>query len=178
MEKIDVLNEYGIRTGEVLSRKEIHRLGKIHRAVHFYLFDKSNNLLLQKRSKNTDHLPEIFSISVVGHIKAGESSFNAMKREIEEELGFNPEKMNIEFLFSFRHDYTISNNYIDKQFNDVYCCWHDFKIEDINYDKIAVTEIKFVTISEFKLMLEKDKILSSIYSNEFNDIIYFMKNKT
>jgi hypothetical protein len=30
---IDVLSETGLRTGEVLPRTEIHRLGKRHRAV-------------------------------------------------------------------------------------------------------------------------------------------------
>ena len=45
---IDMLDENGISTGEILSRKDIHRLGKIHRAVHLYLFDSSNNLLLQR----------------------------------------------------------------------------------------------------------------------------------
>ena len=36
---IDVLDESGLRTGEVLSRPNIHRLGKLHRVVHLYLFD-------------------------------------------------------------------------------------------------------------------------------------------
>lgn len=31
---IDVLDEQGHITGEILSRKEIHRLGKLHRAIH------------------------------------------------------------------------------------------------------------------------------------------------
>jgi len=62
--QIDVLDEHGNPTGEVLSRQEVHTQGKIHRAVHLYLFDKSNNLLLQRRSFNADHYPGMFSISV------------------------------------------------------------------------------------------------------------------
>jgi hypothetical protein len=59
---IDVLDEYGIRTGEILPRKEIHELGKVHRAVHLYLLSESNELLLQRRSYNTDHYPGMLSI--------------------------------------------------------------------------------------------------------------------
>ncbi|MCP3659119.1 MAG: NUDIX domain-containing protein [Bacteroidetes bacterium] len=177
MEKIDVLNEFGLRTGEVIERKEIHKLGKLHRAVHFYLFNKSNKLLLQKRSQKADHLPEIYSISVVGHIKAGESSFQALKREVNEELGLETEKLNIEFLFSFRQDYKINPNYIDKQFNDIYCCFHDFEIKDLNYEKETIVDFKLVSIEEFKLMLKSDQLLSSIYLNEFNDLVYFLKNR-
>ncbi len=55
-EKIDVLDECGLRTGKMLSKQEIHALGKLHRAVHLYLFDQANKLLLQRRSDHTDHI--------------------------------------------------------------------------------------------------------------------------
>lgn len=177
MEKIDVLDEFGIRTGEILSRKEIHKLGKIHRAIHLYLFDKSNNLLIQKRSINTDHFAEMYSISMAGHIEAGENSFKSLKRETKEELGLNPDKMNFEFLFSFRQYHKISPEYIDHQFNDVYYCWHDFKIEDIKYDTNSISEIKLISIQKFQSMIDKkSKELAPVYSKEFKDVIYFLKN--
>ncbi|MBP6952404.1 MAG: NUDIX domain-containing protein [Alphaproteobacteria bacterium] len=80
MKKIDVLDDFEIRPGEALSRKEIHYLGKIHRAFHLYLFDKSKNLLLQRRSHMTDYFPAMFSISLTGHVDAGESSAVALYR--------------------------------------------------------------------------------------------------
>ena len=52
---IDVLDEHGLRTGEVLPRRGIHRLGKIHRAVRLYLFNPKNELLLQQRTTTVDH---------------------------------------------------------------------------------------------------------------------------
>jgi len=41
----------------------------------------------------------MFSISVTGHVDAGESSSMALRREIREELGLDPTKMNIDDLF-------------------------------------------------------------------------------
>lgn len=130
---IDVLDENGIRTGEVLSRKKIHEMGKFHRAVHLYLLDQSKRLLLQKRSNQVDHFPGMFSISLSGHVDAGESSYGALKREIREELGFTPEELKVEFLFSFKQSMTVNPSYIDRQFNDVYLCFHNFDVKEINF---------------------------------------------
>ncbi len=175
---IDVLDNYGIRTGKTLSRKEIHALGKVHRAVHLYLFDKANNLLLQRRSDNTDHYPGMFSISLTGHVDAGESSREALRREIQEELGFDPTDMEIDFLFSFRQDAEISPEYIDRQFNDVYACWYDFKIEDISFDSNDISEVKLVPILEFNAMIANKKSeLSPVYSREWADVMHFLRPK-
>jgi isopentenyl-diphosphate delta-isomerase len=76
---IDVLTTSGLRTGEILPRIEIHRLGKYHRAVHLYLFNSKNEVFLQRRALTVDHFPGVFGISVTGHIKAGEFSSDCVK---------------------------------------------------------------------------------------------------
>lgn len=177
-ELIDVLDNYGIRTGQTLSREKIHELGAIHRAVHLYLFDKSNNLLLQRRSNHVDHYPGMFSISLTGHINAGESSSEALHREIREELRFNPDDMKIDFLFSFRQDAEISKTYIDRQFNDVYACYHDFKVEEVLFDTHDISEVKLVPFSEFYEMANnKESPLASVYARESADVAYFLRSK-
>ena len=176
-ELIDVLDNYGVRTGEILSRKLIHELGKIHRAVHLYLFDLSDNLLLQRRSGKTDHYAGKFGISVTGHVNAGESSTDAVRREIQEELGLAPTHMNIQFLFSFRQDARISPTYIDRQFNDVYACFHDFKIENITFDSYDISEVKLVPFSVFKEMVfHGESYLASLYARELPDVEYFLRS--
>ncbi len=49
-ELIDVLDENGIKTGEVLSRNEIHQKGLWHRAIVVAIVNKNNQVLLQQRS--------------------------------------------------------------------------------------------------------------------------------
>ncbi len=177
-EKIDVLDEYGIRTGEILSRKEIHAQGKIHRAVHLYLFDKSNNLLLQRRSMDVDHYPGMFSISMTGHIDAGESSGQTVRRELKEELGLESTNAEIDFLFSFRQDAEISPTYIDRQFNDVYACWADFTIKDIKIQFKEVSEVKLVPFEEFnKMVAGGSETLAPVYEREAKDVVYFLRNR-
>lgn len=177
-EKIDVLNDAGLRTGEVLERDAIHRYGHIHRAVHLYLFNQTGQLLLQKRTENADHYPGLFSISVAGHIEAGEISGDAVRRELHEELGLNPDGMDIRFMFSFRQDAKISDTYIDRQFNDVYLCEADFDLSDICLQESEVAEICLVSFSEFKKMVEQEEnSLVPAYSNECRDLFYFLENR-
>lgn len=177
-ENIDVLDDFGVRTGEILPRKEIHRLGKIHRAVHLYLFDNNNNLLLQRRSMETDHYPGLFSISVTGHIEAGESSNTTVRREIQEELGINADNLRIDFLFSFRQDAEINPTYIDRQINDVYAAWADFDINHVQFDKKEVSEVKLVSFSDFRRMVEDNTgELAPVYARECPDVVYFLKKR-
>lgn len=55
-EMIDVLDENGVKTGEVLSRKEVHKRGLWHRVVTIAIIDENNQILMQQRSykKDTD----------------------------------------------------------------------------------------------------------------------------
>ncbi|AWN81533.1 NUDIX hydrolase [Candidatus Cardinium hertigii] len=176
-DRIDVLDEQGIKTGEVLSRKEIHQLGKIHRTVHLYLFEnESKKLLLQRRASNLDHYPGMFSISVTGHVDAGEDSMQAVKRELQEELRIDPLLVKIDFLSSIRQDVVVTPTYIDRQFNDVYIGWADFKMEDIRFNPIEVTEVKLVPFSEFKDMVFNKKENFTLYEKECEQLLLFLKN--
>jgi isopentenyl-diphosphate Delta-isomerase len=83
----------------VLSRKEVHRLGKLHRAVHLYVFNKENDLRLRRRPESEDPYPGMLSMSVTGHVDAGESSLEAVSRELREELGLNAKDKDFKFIF-------------------------------------------------------------------------------
>jgi isopentenyl-diphosphate delta-isomerase len=173
---IDVLSETGLRTGEILSRAKIHRLGKRHRAVHLYLFNSQNELLLQRRSLTVDHAPGVFGISVTGHINAGEFSSNTVRREIEEELGIDASPLKIEFLFSYYQEAVLHETYIDRQFNDVYVTRADLDPERIPFDRSEVAEVKFVPFEEFREMyLDESSIFAQAYGNACRDLIYFLE---
>ena len=169
---IDILDSNGDPTGEVLSRKEVHRLGKFHRAVHLYLFDKENNLLLQRRPESADHYPGMLSISVTGHVDAGESSLEAVSRELREELGLNAKDKDFKFLFSSRRDAVLSPTYIDRQINDVYACWIDFDIKNITFDRTEVSEIQCVSISNFEQMVELSaENIAPVYGDDLKRVV-------
>ena len=53
-ELIDVLDENGNKTGEILSRDEIHKKGLWNRSIVVAIINKKNEILLQQRAKNKE----------------------------------------------------------------------------------------------------------------------------
>jgi isopentenyldiphosphate isomerase len=173
---IDVLSISGLRTGEILSRTEIHRLGKRHRAVHLYLFNSQNELLLQRRSLTVDHYPGVFGVSVTAHVDAGEFSSDTVKRELKEELGIDAAQLKIDFLFSYFQEALLHETYIDRQFNDVYVTRADIQPELIRFDRSEVSEVKFVPFASFLEMAgDESTVQAQVYANECRDLVYFLK---
>lgn len=88
-ELFDVVDEHDRVTG-VMTRREVHRLGLRHRAVHVLLFNTAGEVFLQKRSRFKDANPGQKSTSCAGHLDSGEHYDAAASRELGEELGLAP----------------------------------------------------------------------------------------
>ncbi len=114
----------------------------------------------------------MFSISVTGHVEAGENSWEAVVRELQEELGLDPKHVQVEFLFSIRRDAQLSPTYIDRQINDVYVGWADFKLEDIVFDREAISEVKLVPFAVFEAMVKRrSEELAGVYQEECSQLV-------
>lgn len=77
------------RAIKALPRSEIHASGLRHRAVHILVFNKADQLFLQKRSMKKDLNRGLWDTSAAGHVDAGESYTASAIRETQEELGVN-----------------------------------------------------------------------------------------
>jgi isopentenyl-diphosphate delta-isomerase len=164
---IDVLDTNGFFTGKRSTRFEIHKDGLFHRAVHVYLINAAGEILLQQRSHFVDHYPNTLSISVTGHIHAGEGGSAAAKREIHEELGISPDKYTLEFLFSAKQEATLSPSYIDRQFNDVFLCTCNSTLPEMTLDSKEVSSAAFFTMEAFvKMVAEGDSRIAPVYRKE------------
>lgn len=85
-EIFDVVNE----RDEVVDRKprrEVHRLGLRHRAVHVLVFNARSEVFLQKRSMSKDTSPGLWDSSASGHLDSGEDYDYCAVRELREEIG-------------------------------------------------------------------------------------------
>ena len=49
-EMIDVLDENGVKTGTIATRKEVHKKGLWHRAIVVAIINEKNEILIQQRS--------------------------------------------------------------------------------------------------------------------------------
>lgn len=97
-EFFDVLNEFGEFTGETATRKECHEKGLWHRAVYAFIIDNDSNILLQKRSGNKKLWPNLWDVTVGGHVDSGEFGRQALIREVKEELGIEINDNDIKYL--------------------------------------------------------------------------------
>jgi len=90
-ELFDVVDPQDRVTGQ-LPRREVHRLGLRHRAVHILVRNRAGQVFLQKRSMAKDLFPGTWDSSAAGHVGAGEDYDGTAVRELEEEIGCRPEK--------------------------------------------------------------------------------------
>ncbi len=154
MEYIDVLDENGKATGEIKTRQQIHKEGGWHKAVHAWIINDKNEILLQKRSETKDLYPDCWDISTAGHVSAGEDSIGALIREAKEELDLDLERDN------FHHVTTYKNQLINETRND----WHINEMyivemtdgQNFKFSDKEVSEVIFVTSEQFKKMLEDE----------------------
>ncbi len=84
-EILSVVNENDEVIGQ-RSRRDIHRLGLLHRAVHIFIFNEKNELFLQLRSMSKDTNPGLWDSSAAGHVDVGEDYDDCALRETAEEL--------------------------------------------------------------------------------------------
>ena len=85
-EIFDVVNE----RDEVIDRqprREVHRLGLKHRAVHVLVFNSRGEFFLQKRSPKKDTAAGLWDSSASGHLDSGEDYDACAVRELREEIG-------------------------------------------------------------------------------------------
>ncbi len=174
-ELIDVLDENGIKTGEILSRSEVHKKGLWHRIIVVAIVNEKNQVLIQQRSYNKDKNAGLWDISVTGHITTGQDSLSAAKREINEEvsvnIGYRVDVKDFRYMFSYRKEEKVNEEHMDRQFYDFFILReNDLKIENIKVQQSEVEQVKFVDMSELNTMIENKEIVerNAIYRELMN----------
>lgn len=163
-EMIDVLNESGVKTGEIVTRSEIHKKGLWHRAIVVAIINEKNEILLQQRSDNKEKNPGMWDVSAAGHISSGQDSLMAATREINEEvsvnLGFNVEVKEFRFMYSFKKEQIFREDFIERQFYDFFILRQEgLNRESVKFQESEVQDIKFVTISELNELRKANKLV-------------------
>ena len=154
MERIDVLDEYGVPTGATKPRGEIHRDGDWHRAVHVWVINGRGEVLLQKRSAAIDLFQNLWDISLAGHVRSGEKSADAARRELKEELGITVEEHELQFVAAIPSQLK-DGALRDNQFSDIYLLRRDIDLEKLKKQKEEVAEIAFVPLQELQTLVHK-----------------------
>lgn len=87
-EQVILVNERDEKIG-LMPKLEAHQKGILHRAFSVFIINDNNELMLQQRAMNKYHSPGLWTNTCCSHQRDGETSVEAGKRRLEEEMGFN-----------------------------------------------------------------------------------------
>jgi hypothetical protein len=83
MDYVDVLGSSGRSVGKMKSKSEVHRDGDWHGAAHLWILNREGQILIQRRSPTKENWPNLWDVSVAGHISAREGPVEAALRDFE-----------------------------------------------------------------------------------------------
>lgn len=168
LEFMDILDENGNVTGKIKSRDKIIKGKDFYKIVNLlFMNPKTKQILLQKRSKNKKAHPNQWDWAAGGHIKAGESSLEAIIRETKEEIGIDISKDNPIRIMEAK----------DKvKFTDIYFIEKEVKLEDLTLQSNEVSDAKYFSLEEL-ITAHNTNNTDFIQHSYFQKLVEYMEKK-
>ena len=164
-EKVVLVDKKDFQLG-LMPKLEAHRKGVLHRAFSVFVFNSSKLLLMQKRSSLKYHSPGLWTNTCCSHQRDGESTVDAAKRRLNEEMGLN---VDLKETFSFIYKANLENGLIEHEFDHVLVGFTDFNPK-INTNEVE--DWKWIDLSLLELDLDKNP---NIYTEWFKIIFKRVK---
>lgn len=164
-ELLDILDAQGNYTGKTCLKSEAHKNGYFHATVHIWLFTADQKILLQKRAPTKKVFPNLWDISVAGHIGAGEEIETAAIREIAEEIGFRITKDKLIKIGTRKHTILHENGIQDNEFHTIFAVELTTTLENL---KIQESEISAINLFPLNT-LTNTKNLQNILLPRFHE---------
>ena len=127
----------------------------LHRAFSVFLFDRSNRVLLQRRSARKATWPLWWSNSCCGHPLPGESTEAAARRRLEQELGISKAE-----LWTVVPHYRYRADYAGKVENEICPVLVAFTDQTPKPNPAEVEEIRWVNWEELVLAADENSELT------------------
>ena len=144
MEKWNLYDEDRQITTNIIERGQ-KCPGKLCRlTVHVCIFNEKGEMLIQQRSKTKKSKPNMWDLTLGGCVQAGETSKQAVQRELLEELG-------VKYDFSDERAYFTIN--FDNGFDDYYLIEKNISLKKIKFIDEEVQNVKWASEKEILMML-------------------------
>ena len=157
-ELIDIVDKNGIPIGISVPKSEIHAKGHFHNTAHVWCYTLNGDILLQQRAASKAICPLLWDVSVAGHIDAGETPEQASVREAREEIGIELSEDQLLKIGVFKCFQSYPDGITDNEFHNTFIAEIDSGINDLQPQKEEVEALKFVSVSEFEMLLSKSEI--------------------
>lgn len=143
MEKVILVDRKDHKIG-LMEKQEAHIKGLLHRAFSVFVFNKNNELLLQKRALHKYHSGGLWTNTCCSHPRENENTLDAANRRLQEEMGMS---CKLEFKFNFIYKASLDNKLFEHEFDHVFFGFSD-NLPQINKEEVDSFEyrpLNFIT---------------------------------
>lgn len=130
--------------------------------VLIFIQNSEGKFLFQKTSKEKGN--EIATTG--GHVKSGQTSYEAILAEVDEELGIDISKDEVKMIDSYIFDFV---------FMDVYYLKKDIKLSELLLQTLEVESVEWLAIDEIKELIQEGKIRKSNIK-AFDSVLSYIEN--
>lgn len=157
----DIYDECFLKTGKTHKRGTPLAKGEYHLVVNIYPINSKGELLIQKRSETISWKPGFWA-ATGGSAVAGEDAFTTCQRELWEELGIEATRENTSLVLVHKK----ADKYIF-----LYLVKVDIELHQLLLQEAEVADVRWVTITELKAMVEDGRFHKYHYLDELYDFI-------
>ena len=100
----------------LMEKIEAHEKALLHRAFSVFVFNSKGELMLQQRAAHKYHSPLLWTNTCCSHQRDGETSLEAGKRRLQEEMGFT---CDLEEVFWFIYKAPFDNGLTEHELDHV-----------------------------------------------------------
>lgn len=131
------------------TRRQVHaNRNLLHRASGVFVFNRKQQLLMQKRSQTKDMYPGYWVFSVGGHVDSGDTYELAASRELKEELGIEAPLVPMEKM--------LQEDAQEREWWMTYALIHDGPFPHFN--RTEADEVRFFNVKDLINRAERDTL--------------------
>lgn len=143
METVILVNESDQILGS-MEKMEAHIRGELHRAFSVFILNEAGEILLQQRALGKYHSGGLWTNTCCSHPRMKESTLDAGRRRLQEEMGFTCElKTGFHFIYKAHLDNNLIENELDHVLVGTYT-------DEFTPNPEEVMATKWITLEELK----------------------------
>lgn len=150
MELWDVYDRDRGKTGKTMMRGDVFEEGCYHMVVHICIFNSKGEMLIQQRQPFKEGWSDLWDITVGGSATKGDSSQDAVERELFEEIGLKLDLQEV------RPHLTVN---FDKGFDDIYLVEKEVDLNSLTLQPEEVQRVKWASQEEICQMIERGEFI-------------------
>ena len=162
MERFDLYDSRRRFTDRTIARGEDVPDGLRRLVVHVCVFNQKGDMLIQQRQPFKEGWPNLWDVSVGGGVQAGETTQQAARRELMEELGLE---------FDFENETLMLTTTFRKGFDDLYIIHLEPNLDALRLQPEEVQAVRWAGKDEVLAMIETGTFIP--YSRPFMEYVFF-----